>query len=121
MPPIKAKRGALHGSKEMYTEDLSKFGYRELETLRDILDSYLNHGVPQGFNDHSMRPAFNMNSGYVFLINEDYDVLMLDDDKKLQYHLNCPECGNEGFKEDLSFPESGYGNQCCAEYASNYY
>lgn len=105
----------------MYTEDLSKFGYRELEILRDILDSYLSNGVPAGFSNHGMRPAFNMHSGYVFLVNEDYDVLMLDDDKKLQYYLSCPECGNEGFKEDLSFQENGCGSECCIEYAKDYF
>jgi hypothetical protein len=38
---------------------------------------------------------FNLNSGYVFLSDEDYNVGVLEDKELVQFY-NCPQCGFEG-------------------------
>ena len=93
------------------TTDISKFGHRELEILRDTLNAWLDKGLPLSFNENGVHPMFNMDSGYVFLTNEDHEVCMLDEGCLEVYH-HCPECGTEGFHYDLR----KYGNQCCNEY-----
>ena len=41
------------------------------------------------------------NSGNVFLTNANYDVAMMNGDT-LESFYSCPNCGHEGFKEDMS-------------------
>ncbi len=51
----------------------------------------------------------NTHSGCVFLSDEDFNVAMVNGDTLEQFH-SCPECGGEGFAEDL--PD----NECCQQY-----
>ena len=44
-----------------------------------------------------------------FLTDEDFNVAMMSGDTLEQFH-SCPECGGEGFAEDL--PD----NECCQQY-----
>lgn len=83
-----------------YTENLADFGMREIEELRDILDAWLDSGLPDDFYDDGVRPALNRNSGYVFLTNSDYQVCMVADGK-LESFYTTPYSGIEGFYEDL--------------------
>jgi len=83
-----------------YTEDLSKFGYRERVELEKILHAWNEHGLPENFWDSEVKPAFNMNSGYVFLVNAEYQVAMLNGDSLEIWHTT-PYNGHEGFIEDL--------------------
>jgi hypothetical protein len=55
---------------------------------------------------------FNSNSGYVFLSDEDFNVAMLDNGK-LEQWFSCPNCGYEGFKEDM---KHGDGDKDCEDY-----
>jgi hypothetical protein len=100
------------------TIDLAKFGFREIEMLRDILDALVKHGLPEDFSGEGVHPMFNMNSGNVFLTNEDCQVAMLDGGDKLESFYSCPECGYEGFMGDMeNAVEIGYGGKaCCEEY-----
>ena len=82
------------------TTDLSKFGYREWEMLRDTLDAMIKHGLPSDFENDGVHPMFNMNSGHVFLTNAEYQVAMLNGDK-LESFYSCPECGHEGFRDEI--------------------
>ena len=84
-----------------YTENLAEFGYREIKELRDILDAWVNHGLPDNFYGDGVKPAFNKNSGYVFLVNSDYDVVMLTSEGKLERWYMLPYSGEEGFLDDL--------------------
>lgn len=99
------------------TVDLAKFGFREIEMLRDLLDSWVRHGLPEDFNQEGVHPMFNMNSGNVFLTNEDCQVAMMNGDG-LESFYSCPECGFEGFYGEFeNGVEQGYGAQaCCEEY-----
>jgi|SRR5690606_30750378 len=83
-----------------YTENLSDFGIREISMLRDIFDAWLKNGLPEGFEQDNLRPAMNMNSGYVFLVNDDYHVAMMNGDNLEIYHT-LPYSGLEGFISDL--------------------
>lgn len=86
---------------DTYTENLADFGYRELVMAKDLLVAWFDgDGLPKDFGDDGVRIAFNRNSGYVFLTNDDCDVAMAVEGKLyswywLSYH------GNEGFCEDL--------------------
>lgn len=84
----------------IYTENLADFGYREIKMLRDTLDAWIEHGLPDDFEGSGVKPAMNRNSGNVFLVNEDFQVAMLNDNKLDVFH-SLPYSGHEGFLSDL--------------------
>jgi hypothetical protein len=92
------------------TQDLAKFGYRELSETVDLLKEYCKLGCNDFFSD-GVAVELNPNSGYVFLVDDEYNVGMLNDGKLEQY-LNCPECGREGFVSELKAD----GGECCWKY-----
>lgn len=92
------------------TADLSRFGKREIELAKDLLDAYLKQGAD--FLGEGITLNFNMDSGYVFLSDSDYNVAMINDDK-LEQWFSCPNCGHEGFLEDM---EHGEDDKECQEY-----
>ena len=94
---------------DITTTDLSKFGYRELAMAGDLLKAIKN-GLPDDFDDDGITVMFNTHSGYVFLTNSDYQVAMLND-KKLESFYSCPNCGEEGFAEDI-LTKSGKCKNC---------
>ena len=65
-----------------YTENLADFGAREREMAAKLLAA----GLPDGFNDGGVKLAFNRNSGYVFLVNEDYQVAMMNGGNMQLFH-----------------------------------
>lgn len=81
----------------------------ELELL---LKEYREKGLPKDFSPNEVVPTFNMNSGNVFLTNSEYQVAMLNGDK-LESFYNCPQCGYEGFLEDMAHGED---DKYCQEY-----
>lgn len=99
--------------------NLADFGFREIAIASVLLRKYVeNRQQIYDFNSGGVRLAFNENSGYVFLTNEDYQVLMLNEKDELDIWQTCPECGNEGFKEDLVQSEQ---DECCIEYLKEFY
>lgn len=97
---ISGGRRRIMANYDAYTENLADFGYRELEELRDILTAWLDYGLPDDFYDEGVKPAFNRSSGYVFLVNDEYQVCMLADGK-LESFYTTPYSGHEGFYEEL--------------------
>ena len=81
---------------DAYTENLSDFGSREREMAAELLAA----GLPTGFNDDGVKLAFNHHSGYVFLVNSDYQVAMMNGNIIEQFY-NTPYSGLEGFISDL--------------------
>jgi hypothetical protein len=77
--------------------DLSQFGFREIKIASKLLNAYVEQ--PDILGD-GVQLAMNVNSGYVFLTDEDYRVVMMDGDK-LKEFFSCPEDGHEGFKEEF--------------------
>jgi hypothetical protein len=61
--------------------NLEAFGFRELDIASKLLAKVSEYGYPRDFSDAGISLAFNTHSGYVFLTNEDYQVLMLENDK----------------------------------------
>jgi len=96
----------------MTTTDLSKFGNREWELLRNILNAMIDDGLPEDFNNVEVQPMFNMNSGNVFMSNAYFQVAMMNGDK-LESFYSCPECGHEGFMEEMDHNKD---NEYCQSY-----
>ena len=88
-----------------YTEDLADFGYREQEEAKNLFQAWRESGLPVDFWNQGVKIGFNMNSGYVFLINSDLQVAMCDTDNNgklyLYSHYLSPYEGREGSFEEL--------------------
>ncbi|MEM9232415.1 MAG: hypothetical protein AAGB10_22735 [Pseudomonadota bacterium] len=87
--------------------DLSNFGFRELRMAAELLNAYCDS--PPDFLGDGLRVTMNTYSGCVFLTDEDFNVAMMNGDALEQFH-SCPECGGEGFAEDM--PDK----PCCRSY-----
>lgn len=96
---------------EITTTDLSKFGSREREMAEELLKAWRTNGLPEDFNDDEVTVMMNMNSGNVFLTNSEFQVAMMNGDD-LESFYSCPECGEEGFKEDINHE----GNSGCRKF-----
>ena len=86
---------------DTYTEDLSKFGYIEKAEARDLINALNDKKTPKDFNLCGVKVAFNMMSGFVFLTNDEYEVVMIDDKGELYSFYSSPYEGREGCFEDL--------------------
>ena len=67
--------------KTMNTNYLENFGYRELDIASKLLGKVAEHGYPKEFSDQGVSLQMNVNSGYVFLTNDQYQVLLLENNK----------------------------------------
>lgn len=83
-----------------YTENLADFGQRERFLLAELLNAWNANGLPDGFDCEQVRPAFNANSGNVFLVNAEYQTAMMNGDTLELWHF-LPYSGQEGFLSDL--------------------
>jgi len=88
-----------------YTEDLADFGFREQEEAKDLFQAWRESGLPIDFENNGVKIAFNMNSGYVFLTNSEYQVAMCvqgeNNKLELQSFYSSPYERREGFFEEL--------------------
>ena len=92
---------SIKASYDPYTENLADFGYREYEELKKILEAWFDgNGLPDDFDDSGVRPAFNRNSGYVFLTNDEYQVA-IEVDGQLESFYTTPYEGYEGTFDEL--------------------
>ena len=94
------------------TQDFSKFGYRELAIAGELLSAYKQDKDKTKFLGDGIKIEFNPNSGNVFIVDEDYNVAMMCDDL-LEDFFSCPQCGHEGFLEDM---EHNLDHPECNEY-----
>lgn len=84
------------------TTNLADFGYRELKEAKEILEAWIDgKGLPEDFDDSGVVIAFNQDSGYVFLTNDEYQVAMVVDDGTLESWYTLTGTGEEGFFDDL--------------------
>jgi len=100
-------------STEIVTADLSEFGLREISLAAELLKEVEKNGYPDDFQADGVKLAFNRNSGFVFLTNEDFDAILMTDEGKLEKWHNCPQCGWEGFMDDM---EHNDGDEECQQY-----
>lgn len=88
------------------TTDMSRFGYRELGMAGKLLSGYAANPSTVELGD-GVQVWFNVNSGNVFLCDEDFNVAMMNGDK-LENFYSCPNCGREGFADEIGWqPEIG--------------
>lgn len=95
------------------TTNLGDFGWRELKIARDLLDKMIEEGLPDEFYDEGVEIMFNRHSGKVFLVNEEFQVAMLNGDE-LEMFYSCPECGAEGFADEIEWDKE---KRLCGECA----
>ena len=104
----------------MIVTDLSRFGIRELYEVEKLLEAMRTQGLPHDFFRAGVCPVWNMDSGLVFLTNDDYQVCLLNRDKsyldshKLESWYSCPICGHEGFLDEAF--ETHSDDRECVEY-----
>lgn len=84
-------------TEETVTKDLKRFGFKELDEAADLLKAYANNGCD--FLNDGVEVWFNVNSGVVFLSDEDFNVGVLVIGKIVQFY-SCPNCGNEGTQKE---------------------
>ena len=96
---------------DIVTSDLSRFGYRELKMAAQLLAAYCDN--PPDFLGDQLTVMLNTHSGYVFLTDEDFNVGMMNGEA-LEQHHSCPECGSEGFAEELG------ESDCCRTYLDDF-
>lgn len=86
----------------VYTENMADIMscYTERKEVLAIMQAWDKNGLPDNFYDEGVKFAFNKNSGYVFLVNDEYQVLMMNDGK-LELYYTSPYEGYEGFINDL--------------------
>lgn len=82
------------------TTNLADFGFREIKMARDLLDAWVNNGLPDDFSNDGVVIMMNQNSGNVFLTNEEFEVAM-ESEGKLYSYYNSPYEGLEGPFEQL--------------------
>lgn len=85
-----------------YTENLADIMacYTERKEVQNIITAWNEHGLPNNFYEDGVKFAFNRNSGNVFLVNEEYQVAMMNDGK-LELFYSSPYYGHEGFIDEL--------------------
>ena len=95
----------------MTTSNLGDFGMRELGILAKTLEAYAKG---EFYHPHwvsvNVQPMMNTNSGFVFLTDDNYNVLMLNGDK-LEPFFILPYSGLMGFLEDFSENQYEYDRQ----------
>ena len=89
-------------SHDYYSEDLGEIlsCARERRMVMEILQAWDRDGLPDDFDDSGVKVAFNKSSRNVFLVNEDYQVAMMNGDE-LETFYTSPWAGVEGFLADL--------------------
>jgi hypothetical protein len=87
---------------ENYTEELAEImqSSAEREAVSEIIAAWGSYGLPASFEPRGVKFAFNRESGYVFLVNDDCQVAMLNGEKLDMFHFT-PYDGHEGFIVDL--------------------
>ena len=104
---------------EITTTDLGKFGYRELAIAGRLLTAYAKGDGRSGFGmsefeNDEVKVMMNMNSGNVFLTNEDCQVAMINPGNyDLEMFYSCPNCGHEGFHNEM---EHDSDDEDCQQY-----
>ena len=91
------------------TSDLIYFGARERAILVELLEAWSRDGLPSDFDDTHVQPMFNLNSGYVFLTNDECQTAIMEDGK-LVSHYFLPYAGIEGTLNELVEEFEKYGD-----------
>lgn len=97
------------------TRDLMDFGRRELQLAGNLLRLFRTSKDRTLKLGTKVTPELNPDSGYVFLIDDNFNIAMVNGDY-LEDWLLCPTCAHEGFVSDFEKPEA---SPCCRGYAKS--
>ena len=95
------------------TQDLSQFGHIERDEAALLLSALNTSKDLTKFLGDGVAVEFNPMSGNVFLVDEDYNVGMMNGAFLEDFH-NCPNCGAESIASDF---REECTDECCKEYA----
>jgi hypothetical protein len=95
------------------TRDLSKFGQRERAIAGELLRTLGTVRDKTKYLDHDVAVEFNPMSGFVFLVDDSYNVAMMNGHDLEDFHT-CPNCGGEEVASDFREYNT---DECCQEYA----
>jgi len=109
--PMAQRRKPTMSQQSYYEADFNGFGYMELDEAGKLLSFYAADPTSAltplaldyfgaGYSGSYVKVGFNANSGNVFLIDEDYNVVMANGGK-LDLFISLPYSGEEGFYDDL--------------------
>jgi hypothetical protein len=98
------------------TQNLADFGNIERDEAALLLVT-LNgrNDKTKHFGSNGVVVEFNPYSGMVFLVDEDYNVAVMNDGK-LEDFITCPNCGNEDVASEF---KKNNEDVCCIEYSEN--
>lgn len=91
------------------SRNLMDFGTRELKLagkLLSVLKTPADITVTLG---EVITPELNPDSGYVFLVDENFNVAMINNQGQLEDWVRCNKCQNEGFISEMARAPS----PCC--------
>lgn len=97
--------------------ELEKLGVREIEQLAEMLKLYAN-GDWQSASDElqdGIKWEYNPISDNLFLVDEDFNVAMVNDNGKLENWLTCSNCGKEAFRSEYNETINGYCSKKCED------
>lgn len=83
------------------TTNLADFGKSQLKTAAKLLTAFADGNIEFLYGDDGVQLALNQNSGFVFLTNSEYEVIMLNSEDKAELFFSDGYIGQEGFKSDI--------------------
>jgi len=90
-------------SSNIVTSDLSKFTLEQLIEAGVIFNYLIKDGFPKDFDKNGIELVINKDSGFIFLTNSNYEVVMVNHNTgKLENWYTSPNDGREGFFNELS-------------------
>jgi hypothetical protein len=98
------------------TQNLADFGIKERDEAALLLTT-LNgpNDDTKLFGSDGVNVEFNLNSGMVFLVDEDYNVAVMSG-HQLEDFITCPNCGNEDVASEF---KKNNEDVCCIEYSED--
>lgn len=96
---------------------LTAFGSRERYMAGELLIAWSNNAWASDADhlEDDVKLEFNPNSGNVYLVDEDFNVVMLNGNDKLENWLYCGDCGEEGFRSEVLFTNDGLCSRCATK------
>ena len=71
-----------------------------LAMTENLLRAWCEQELPDGFENSGVKICIN-DAGYVFLLNDFYDIAALNVNK-LEILYFCSKCGRQGFKNEIA-------------------
>jgi len=73
------------------------------------IERLINGRIPKGIDRDTAIIEWNQETGFVYIIDEDYNIATYKHGSGIEMWYICQECGLEGFIDDLD------SNECCKE------